>query len=201
LLGARGAAELQAALTADVIRKVERLSAPVACWFFLAGGSFPALLSRRHWRCERQHGSGLGGSLASAFRSLLRYHSAAAVIGTDSPLLPPRRLRQALDELRVCDAVLGPCPDGGFYLIGLRRHFPGLFRDVRWGTASAFRDMLRNLLGRGLACSVLEPIPDLDRPEDYLHLARHMAQNPATRRLAPATWKFLKRLRRVHKAW
>jgi hypothetical protein len=114
------------------------------------------------------------------------------VIGTDSPLLPPRVLREALRELRVCDAVLGPCPDGGYYLVGLRRLTRGLLRGVRWGRASAFRDTLRNLLAVGYSCSILEPCSDVDVPRDVRWLEGQLASSKASRRLAPSSWRFLK---------
>ncbi len=203
LLGPRGAAEFQAALTADALRKVDALPSGISRWFFLAGGKFPDFLlggarqpvGVRHgvpkqWRFEPQRGADLGERLDDAFRNLLRHHSAAVVIGTDSPLLPKRILRTALAELRWCDAVLGPCPDGGFYLIGLRCFVPGVFGGIRWGTAWAFRDMLSRLVQKGLACAILEPHPDVDRPADFRALARHLADHPAARRLAPSVWKY-----------
>jgi hypothetical protein len=97
----------------------------------------------------------------------------------------------------VCAAVLGPCPDGGFYLIALRRaevdEIPSLFRRVRWGTAFAFRDMLGNLLRRGLACSILEPCPDVDRPKDFRRLVWELVRNRVARRAAPAVWRYVQR--------
>ena len=207
LLGPRGAAEFQAALTVDALRKIDASPSRISRWLFLAGGKFPDFLPKgirqaggvrqglpKQWRVEPQHGTDLGERLDDAFRNLLRHHSAAVVIGTDSPLLPKRILRTALAELRWCDAVLGPCPDGGFYLIGLRNLLSGLFRDVRWGTPWAFRDMLRTLIQRGLSCAILEPYPDVDRPTDFRALARHLVEHPGARRLAPSVWKYTKPL-------
>lgn len=199
LLGRAGAAEFQAALIQDAARKVEALtrSGRVAGYLFL-----PVPLTRSHQgppKCTilPQRGRGLGTRLDGAFRSLLGHHASAVVIGTDSPLLTPRTLRLALAELRVCDAVLGPCPDGGYYLVGFgdravgalgRR---GVFGRVRWGTAFAFRDTLSNMVRRGLSCSILEPVSDVDRPQDWRRLARDLARSRAARRLAPATWRFV----------
>jgi len=192
LLGPAGAAELQAALILDTTRKVSQLSGATATWLFWAGGACPEFPQRSQWTLAPQRGRDLGARLDHAFRGLLRVHSAAVIVGTDSPMLAPRVLRQALGELRVCEAVLGACPDGGFYLIGLRRTVPGIFRGVRWGTRFAFREMRRNLAAAGLACSVLGAIPDVDRPPDLLVLARRLYDEPFGRRLAPALWQFVK---------
>jgi glycosyltransferase A (GT-A) superfamily protein (DUF2064 family) len=147
----------------------------------------------------RQQGEDLGERLENAFRKLLRLHPSCVLIGTDSPLFPAHTLRQALRELRVCESALGPCPDGGYYLIALRRPadpgvIRGIFRRVRWSTAFAFSDTLRNLLGRGLSCSVLENCADIDLPADLQGLKEDLFQNLKARRLAPATWNFLKRI-------
>ena len=149
------------------------------------------------FRIIRQQGKDLGARLENAFRRLLLLHPSCVVIGTDSPLIPGRVLRQALRELRACESVLGPCPDGGYYLIGLRRpadqrKLRGIFRSVRWSTAFALRDTLRNLLRLGLSCSVLAGCADVDLPRDLERLKKNLSRNPPARRLAPATWKFLK---------
>ena len=191
MLGPRGAAEFQAALILDTTRKVSKLTTNTARWLFLAGTTIVDIPSRSRWTVAQQRGGDLSERVGRAFRKMLRRHRAAVIIGTDSPLLAPRVLGQALAELRVCDAVLGPCPDGGFYLIGLRRIVPGIFRGVRWSTRFAFRDMLRRLLRIGFACSVLASVPDVDRPRDFLDLSDQMVRNPAIRAMAPASWRFL----------
>lgn len=199
LLGSHGSAEFQAALVSDCIRKVNALGGRASRYVFFAGTRSPApaaLISRL--TLVRQRGADLGGRLAHAFQKLLRRHAVAVVIGTDSPTLAPGVLRTARRELRVCDAVMGPSPDGGFYLLGLRRteraKTGDLFRGVRWGSAFAFRDTLRNLLRHGLACSILEPCADVDRPEDFRRLVRELAGSRVLRCGAPAVWRFAKEL-------
>jgi rSAM/selenodomain-associated transferase 1 len=213
-LGSQGAARFQAALISDTLRKVAGLRRWVQPYLFLAAS--PITFGRSHaeailheqplagagisgFSVIRQQGKDLGERLENAFRRLLRFHPSCVVIGTDSPLLPARILRQALGELRACESVLGPCPDGGYYLIALRRPVdPGrlrsIFRRVRWSTTCAFSDTLRNLLRQGLSCSVLEACADVDLPRDLQRLKEDMFQNPKARRLAPATWNFLKRM-------
>ena len=211
LLGQRGAATLQAAFISDTLRKVAQLKESVHPFLFLAGD--PITLRRsavraprapswlpaciREFRVIRQQGKDLGDRLENAFRRLLRLHPSCVVVGTDSPLIPARLLRQALRELQSCESVLGPCPDGGYYLIALRRPadpgmLRGIFRSVRWSTAFAFRDTLGSLLRRGFSCSVLEGYADVDLPRDVHRLKEHLSRNRKARRLAPAAWKFLK---------
>jgi hypothetical protein len=75
-------------------------------------------------------------------------------------------MRAAFAALRRKDVVLGPATDGGYWLIGLRRPAPALFSDIPWSTDSVIeqtRDRARSL---GLSVHSLEPLPDVDRPED-----------------------------------
>lgn len=193
-LGPQGAAELHQALVSDALRKVAGLAGKAGCYVFTAGGALPERMVPRAFERRRQRGRDLAERLSRAFTQLLRAHSRAVIIGTDSPTLAPAVLRLALEELRTVDAVLGPCPDGGYYLIGLRRAVPGLFTGLRLGTEFAFGDTLASLLAHGLSCSVLEPCPDIDRPEDLAALKIWLASNPAARRLAPHTWRFLAKM-------
>lgn len=197
-LGAQGASEFQAALIADTLRKASALGGSIRAYLFLAGRRTAFSLPSR-FTLVPQRGADLGARLEEALRNLLARHDGAVVIGTDSPTLPARLIRQGLGELRYCDAVLGPCPDGGYYLIGLRRQgsgntIRGIFRGVRWSSSFAFRDTLRNLLCRNFSCSILEAWSDVDRPEDLTRLKHALKRSASVRGLAPETWKFLKKL-------
>jgi len=192
-LGPDGAAEFHRALVSDTLRKVAKLRANTARYVLTAGGSLPREMVPPAFECRRQLGGDLAQRLQRAFTQLLRQHPRVVVMGTDSPALAPQMLRLALEELRTTDAVLGPCPDGGYYLVGLRRICPGLFSGVRMGTQFAFEDTLGSLLRHGLSCSVLGPCQDIDLPKDLAALKKSLTKNPAARRLAPHTWRYLSR--------
>jgi len=200
LLGAQGAAEMQRASLADAVEKIKALHGLAALYLIKTGRSSERAdrlaLGSPHVHVLPQRGKDLGERLNRAFGFLLQRHRRAIVTGTDSPELPAQTLLQALQELCWCEAVLGPCPDGGYYLIGLRRGAGGarrgrLLGDVRWGTRWALRDTLRNLISAGVSCSLLQPLADVDRPADFIALRRRMKGNAATRRIAPATWRFV----------
>ena len=141
---------------------------------------------------EQQRRGNLGDRLAHAFLKLLLKHSRVVLLGTDSPTLPDLYVRQALGELQVCDSVLGPSPDGGYYLMGLRRSSAVLFKGIRWGTHHTYQDTLKNLMDFRFSCSVLAPWPDIDRPSDLVALRRDLSREPALRRRAPNTARVLR---------
>jgi rSAM/selenodomain-associated transferase 1 len=85
-----------------------------------------------------QRGDAFGDRLFHAAEDLLAVgYESLCLIDADSPTLPTRLLADAVNELeRPGDrVVLGPCDDGGYYLIGLKRAHRRLFTDVSWSTA------------------------------------------------------------------
>src|SRR5262249_56450545 len=84
-----------------------------------------------------QRGGDLGARLDNLLTDLLvAGHPAAIAIDSDSPTLPMTYVSQAvavLDSGEI-DAVVGPCDDGGYYLIRSRRPCPDLFTAMPWST-------------------------------------------------------------------
>jgi hypothetical protein len=78
----------------------------------------------------------LGERMERALRSLLAGgFGAAALIGSDTPDLPVALVEEAFVALRQADVVVAPAGDGGYVLVGERRHVPEIFRDIPWSTA------------------------------------------------------------------
>lgn len=69
------------------------------------------------------------------------------VLGSDTPTISRSDVAQAFRALGPNRAVFGPAPDGGYWLIGLRRGLgEGLpFAGVRWSTSDALSDTMANL--------------------------------------------------------
>ncbi|HHH35252.1 MAG TPA: glycosyltransferase [Gammaproteobacteria bacterium] len=137
---------------------------------------------------QRQRGRDLGARMAHAFRATLRHHRPALLMGSDCPLLEAGQLQQALAVLEAGrDAVLIPAEDGGYVLLGLRRHAPRLFRDMPWGGAEVLARTRLRLRQEGLWWEELPPLFDVDRPEDLGRLLETAA--PAHSRLARLQWR------------
>ena len=97
----------------------------------------------------------------------MQSHDLAILIGTDCPGLEPRHLRETASALAEgYDAVLGPALDGGYYLVGLRRDLPALFRDIDWGSSRVMQQTRDRLAAAGMRWHELEARRDLDRPGD-----------------------------------
>jgi hypothetical protein len=78
----------------------------------------------------------LGERMERALRTLLAGGSeTAALIGSDTPDLPVALVEEAFVALREADVVVAPAGDGGYVLVGERRHVPELFHDIPWSTA------------------------------------------------------------------
>ncbi len=136
----------------------------------------------------------LGDRLERMLRRALDDTPAALAIGTDTPGLPPILFSQARSALRSADAVLGPCEDGGFYLIGLRRCPDGLLRDLPWTAPDTFLKTLARLRGSGLSAAVLSPWFDVDGPPDLACLHALVARGEID---APRTALALEALERA----
>ncbi|NQT15380.1 MAG: DUF2064 domain-containing protein [Planctomycetes bacterium] len=109
----------------------------------------------------------LGERMRGAFDSAFRAGAARAVIvGTDCPDLTSQVVATAFDRLAQNDVVLGPATDGGYYLIGLRREAPELFAQIPWGSGNVLEETLRASEAANLSTVLLQPLCDVDRPED-----------------------------------
>ena len=120
-------------------------------------------------RERQQQGADLGERLAQAFVELLAAAGDRAVIlGADCPGLEAATLERAFEALGSHDVVLGPARDGGYYLIGLRRPAPGLFREIEWSTPRVLDQTRERAAKAGLMVALLPALDDLDTPEDLL---------------------------------
>ena len=92
----------------------------------------------------------------------------AVIIGSDIPGIEKSDIANAFRNLGGHDAVFGPAPDGGYWLVGARRMptTPKLFANVRWSTKHALADTRANVSGKRVA--MLRKISDLDEEADYL---------------------------------
>jgi hypothetical protein len=112
----------------------------------------------------------LGVRMARAAQRGLASGQNVLLIGADCPALGVQHLRTAAAALKTDDAVLLPARDGGYLLLGLKTHAASLFEDMPWSTAQVAELTLARMTALGWRVTVLDALPDIDRPEDLLHL-------------------------------
>lgn len=118
----------------------------------------------------------LGRRLEQALGSLLeRGHPAAVLIGSDSPDLPPAMVEEALAHLTRADCVTAPAGDGGYVLIGERRHAPELFFDIPWSTPQVLAATRHRATELGIDYRELAPWDDVD---DLVSLEELLRRSP-----------------------
>jgi rSAM/selenodomain-associated transferase 1 len=180
VLGAEGAARLQRRLTEQIVERARTLAAPsLSIQICYADGEDRSM---RRWLGHqldyRQQARGdLGSRMLAAFEQAAADGMRATVIvGSDIPALTASLIDEAFVHLAAHPLVIGPAKDGGYYLIGMRRVWPELFRGIPWSSQSVLPRTLDRARTLGLGFHLLSTLGDVDRPED-LHLARHLLES------------------------
>lgn len=177
-LGPEGAAALQRRMTECTVAMARQLvrETDITLELRFAGGDAAAI---RAWLapdifCLPQGPGNLGARLARAFGNAFAAGADRVLaIGSDCPAITPAILQQALAALASNELVLGPSHDGGYYLIGLRQHGPRLFEDIPWGSGAVLSRTLARARQMELSVALLDPLADIDRPEDLRFLPGH----------------------------
>lgn len=138
-----------------------------------------------------QEGADLGARLENSFRVLFQQgYTRVAAVSTDTPDLPGEYLQEAFFRLRDARVVLGPCPDGGYYLIGLSSPTPELFHDMPWSTDRVVPETDARVKRMGLALSYLPEWHDVDTATDLDRLVRELTGGKQSGSRAPRTAAF-----------
>jgi rSAM/selenodomain-associated transferase 2/rSAM/selenodomain-associated transferase 1 len=173
-LGAEGAAALQRRMSEAIVSHMARFAAqsPVHLEIRYADGTQQAVEA---WLssdipCLDQGEGDLGARLHRAFtQAFAQGAKKVVVIGADCPGLTPPLFARAFAALDNQDLVLGPAVDGGYYLVGLNRPAPALFSEIPWGSGEVLAATLKQAQSLNLSLHLLEPLADVDRPEDLFN--------------------------------
>jgi len=125
---------------------------------------------------------GLGDKLIHSIESSFERKQAPCIcIGADCPELNETHIKETLRALETgADVVFGPCTDGGYYLVGLNKPQPELFRDIPWSSDDTLAVSVKKAQQLGLKIHFLETLYDVDnihtlkRAIDEGHLPKHL---------------------------
>lgn len=117
----------------------------------------------------RPQGPGDLGARMARVLAEARPEAPVAIVGSDIPDLTAAHVGRAVGMLGDHDLVIGPSPDGGFWLIGARRPPPpALFEGVRWSTPEALSDTLRS--AGAARIGLADMLADIDDGASYRRL-------------------------------
>jgi rSAM/selenodomain-associated transferase 1 len=171
-IGVLNATELYKCFIKDILNILKQTGIPVII-YYTPKQSKNKLISiiGKQYQYVPQKGSNLGERLYNGLEKCkeLGYECAVA-LASDIPDIPVKLLTDTIKRLEDHQAVLGPCPDGGYYLIGLHldqndKHF---FSNIRWGSPNVYQETIERM--KDIDVHVCEPWVDIDTIEDIKRL-------------------------------
>ena len=119
----------------------------------------------------------LSGTLSDKFNHIFCTFKGfnCLIIGSDIPRIERLFVRNAFLKLVQYDAVFGPSPDGGFWLIGFSKYAGGKYlskinKPIRWSTEYALKDTCA-ALSPDASIGFINPLSDVDTAEDLALIA------------------------------
>jgi rSAM/selenodomain-associated transferase 1 len=122
-----------------------------------------------------QIGCNLGERLKHGFvEAFSREFQCVLALASDIPDLPVDVLLKACEALETEDVVIGPSPDGGYYLIGFQRttFLSKTFEGITWSSDKVLNETISQLKMAGRSVRFLPLWSDVDTYEDLQALIR-----------------------------
>ena len=137
-----------------------------------------------------QQGAALGDRLHHVMmQAFAKGYDQVAVMSSDTPFVDPRALAAGFAALSDgADVALGPCDDGGYYVLHLRAPHPELLLPIQMSTPNVAADTLRAAADAGLRVTQLQPTTDIDTLDDIQHLLDTSADWPAQTATRTRQW-------------
>lgn len=117
------------------------------------------------------------GDLGARLKRALRGRRHVAVIGADSPQVTRAHIASAFAALKRGAFAIGPCTDGGFWILAARDGdaAAAAMTGVRWSSAHTLDDVLGRL---GALPIELATLRDVDTAADWATLRRTAGRTP-----------------------
>jgi hypothetical protein len=192
-LGAAYAAELYRAMLLDTLAAYSKLRFSERVLLAAPENDGVAILralAPPEWSVQAQVGPDLGTRLTQARAAL--GDGPLILASSDSPTAPYPAIGSAVAEWNDRNQVLlGPCTDGGYYLIGLAIRELGVFRDIPWSTNRVALATRARCAELGLSVRELPYTYDIDEPPSLELLRGELGPDPSR---APRTAAALNRI-------
>ena len=141
-----------------------------------------------------QRGEKFGDRLYFAAEDLFRCgFETICLIDSDSPSVRSENFSKAVELLSFPgdQIVLGPCDDGGYYLIGLKRLHREVFEAIDWSTDRVFEQTKQRATQIGVGVQELPRGLDIDNHATLRRLCDELLGEDSPNDVAPRTRQFL----------
>lgn len=192
-VGARFAADLCRVMLLDTLDRIQKVMPSSRLVVMGApendGVAVLRTLVPSRWEVIAQRGDGLGARLGHAFTTLGALPGVTALVDADSPTAPWDVAARALAGLRQPrGALMGPCEDGGYWLIATTQVELGILDDIAWSTPAVAEQTRARCRALGIELEETASAFDVDEPRDVERLRAELAIRPDQ---APLTAAFL----------
>lgn len=186
-------ASLQEALVIDTVAKLLELDGTVILCCsdehqFVSDGHqlYDAFIRRVYDACTdsdaaqrlvtmQQRGNDLGNRMSNALKDVLGKDACTCLLlGSDLPYITPSDITVAERLLDDADVVFGPSPDGGYWLVGMKKPFPELFAYEQYGRGDVLEHALEICKRHDKKVAFAPPSSDVDVPQDYKQLRKQV---------------------------
>jgi rSAM/selenodomain-associated transferase 1 len=144
-----------------------------------------------------QRGENFGERLYFAAEDLFKCgFGTVCLIDSDSPTVPAENFTSAIELLSLPGdrVVLGPCDDGGYYLIGLKQLHREVFEEIDWSTEWVFEQTKQRATQIGVGVHELPRGLDVDDHAALRRLCDELLGKHRHDNVAPRTRQFLRKL-------
>jgi len=116
-----------------------------------------------------QAGINLGDKMKNALTAgFEKGYEKIIILGSDIPDINSEIIKQAFGNINKTP-VIGPCEDGGYYLIGFDAYSfdESFFTEIEWSSASVFDETVKKMKKLNLYPALLKTLTDIDDINDY----------------------------------
>jgi rSAM/selenodomain-associated transferase 1 len=169
-LGEQSATEFYQICVKSIFREIRQLPENVEKYIFFSDQpdeSEKRFLESNGFHHSVQEGEGLGQRLENAFNKVFGEGAQkAVVVASDVPDLSEQIINEAIEALDENDIVIGPCFDGGYYLLGMKEMHHKLFSNISWSTDQVCTQTLASAKKDKLSLHQLQTLIDIDTGTD-----------------------------------
>ena len=169
-IGAEKATEFYRLCAEHLFRETEKLPPGIKRYIYFDG-------KENEYRLQDWAGAGfdyivqasgsLGHRLENAFSTqFTRGAGKVLIVASDVPDISSSIIVEAFRSLDNHEIVIGPCHDGGYYLIGMKKLHRDIFNGIPWSTSQVYTHTLANIKKLDISLCQLPSLYDIDTEED-----------------------------------